>query len=346
MSFSDSDFPNLPMNSVIPTYVEGESENLLSIYVDSVEADRYPCEYHFLSGLVAISLACGNNVQLVDLMGNSPIKANVFAIYTGQTCTGKTNSLKHLYRLINLFELALPDLPGNSSKQQKGSTNVGNPSSSACLVNNFDAESPVKGLVDYHHFRELLMYDWRSGGKLTKKLHEFATGQSTVISPRPVKSDRVAKDAFVSLTATCSYLSEEDAEKVYSEFWGNLYWAGANLDVKSRYTFSGKHVEVARAVAPMLAIDTWAQTFKSGELITWEPEAEKLMLEYLESILLPLKSESVIFGSIDKLAQKTSLLLAADLRSKRITEEISTRSILVTDYFIKCAKIVADQLWV
>lgn len=210
--------PELPTFDWRPLVKEG---TFLDYYMQEVTKDTAPEEFHFWNGLVALSLAAGNNVQLGGL------KSNLFLCLFGKSALGKGTSMKPLKKLLKLsmkFDEAHPSPEGvfiiDSIQTGEGLVKhfvgeIAKPGQRPVQVGN------IKGLVAWEEMATILINSNRGNGNILKtKLNEFYDCNDEIVT-RSASSRNIAVNPFASLVTALQPenfeqgLSKEDITSGY-----------------------------------------------------------------------------------------------------------------------------------
>jgi hypothetical protein len=181
------------------------------VYLDG----RYPEEYHFWNGLLAVGLALGRDATLWD---RRPIFGNLFVCLLGNTGDGKSRSFE------SLKDLLVKALPHRwDDPNSKGIRVVQSPASAEVLIHNFSKPvldptnpkvvsyyAPVRGLIDFNELSGLVGRTNRQGNVLKPTLMEFYDA-SGVISTSSMTTG--TKEAWQPLRFRVHYHSAAGAER-------------------------------------------------------------------------------------------------------------------------------------
>lgn len=325
---------NLPWETLTP------SDTFLERYMRLTTRDEAPEEFHYFSGMLALSMATGQSVRLFD---RHPVKANIFVCLLGKTGEGKSNAKGYLNQLL---AKAMPydhDDPVN-----QGVRRVGNPGSSEFMVKQFmkqikdpnnpglPAEKvPVRGLIEFEELATLMKRSNSPSSTLAQFLIEFYDAKGDVQTGSLTHGGFVATDPFASTLSTTQPRALRDiitGEHVSSGFLNR--WIFATGKAKQIDPIGGEVIDVDPLVLPLQRVFAW--TTGINNVIQWEPAAFRLASDFIVDVIRPLKQsdETDLYARIDLMFKKFILLNTVNLQRTAAPAEAVQWSIGAFNYLI------------
>lgn len=316
-----------------------ESGTFLSNYFTACSADRYPNDFHFFHGLLAVGYAAGRDVAYSD---DPVVYGNMYVCFVSGTGTGKTNSRHWLYKVL---AKAMPydELDhlrsgvNRLAEVASGETLIDSMMSKEIPYPNRQPGEPastkgrVKGFVDLD---ELETFMSKAAGK-TSTLRPILTSMysSNEVSTRSRGSGTsIASEPFLSLTANVPPESLRElmtSNDAFSGFLNRFTFVTAKPEKEQR--FKNKKVDFdADALSLQLReLLAWCQVRRE---ITMSPEAEELLEEFFRieiSTVVPLVREDAdsMLARLDLFIKKYLLLFAVNEMKDVIDIPIAEKAI-------------------
>lgn len=338
----------LDWKSVVP------EDTFLDTWMRLTVIDDVPEEYHFWSGLMAISMAIGRDVTLFD---HTPVYGNFFLCILGRTGAGKSRSKNYLDQLL---ENALPYDPEDPSNT--GAKRIDAPASAEALIHSFTRESKkviglptVRGIIDYNELSSLVIRSQRQGNAIIPTLQQLYDGSPTLGTVSVTRGIVKADLPYGTVLTTSqprslhNLFSQNDADSGFLNRW--IFAVGK---YKERVAIGGAKVNISPAIAPLKRIREWADS--AGEL-QWSQDAKKAFEALFLRIMLDQKEDSnnnvQILTRIDLTMKKLILLFSANEMEKEVTANTVRRVAGMYDYLLDCYKVPSGlvgtsetrQLW-
>lgn len=312
----------LPWRSITP------DGTFLGKYMALTTEDDCPEEYHYFSGLLALSLAAGRDVRLSD---RRPVKGNIFVCLLGDTGDGKSNAKSYMTELI---AKALPY--DHEDPLNNGVNNVTNPASSEYMVRQFMKQAkdltnptvpainmPVRGLIQFEELATLMKRSSNPSSTLTQFMIEFYDGRHEIKTGSLMRGDFIARDAFASGLSTTqpkalrAIITQELVDNGFMNRW--IFATG-----KQKYSdpiVPEFELDVDPLILPLQKVMGWAGTVNGT--IGWEPAALRLASDFIIGEIRPMKSadETGLFSRIDLLFKKMILLNTINLNRNSVPAE-------------------------
>jgi hypothetical protein len=322
----------------------------LDTYMQQTIIDDVPEEYHFWNGLVAISMACGRDVMLMD---RKPVLGNLFLCIVGKSGMGKSRALGHMTQLA---DMALPYDP--SDPMDRGVKPINTPGSGEVLIHQFSKPiydtsgakpvimgyAPVRGIVDFDELSALVARTSRQGSTLKANLMQFFDGRKTVTSASMASGDLRAELPYACVTAGVQpkalpgLLTDTDAVSGFLNRW--LFVSGTP---KKRMAIGGKVIDIRPCVGPLQKIHEWAN---GRGMLPWSDEAEDEFTRLFEERIDPLQQidDTDLFTRIDLLCKKLCLLLSANEMLEEVSREIVLKVEQIFEYVCSVWNMQAENI--
>lgn len=331
LDHEDEPLPTLDWRKLV---AEG---TFLDTYMALVTKDDAPEEYHFWNGLLAISMAAGRDVVLLD---QKNVLANLFICLLGPTGDGKSRSHDHLSELLHK---ALPYKPDDLAG--KGVEIVDSVASAEALISSFvnpiydpsDPKklvgfAPVRGLIKFDELSSLVGRASRKGNVLKPTLMEFYDGKRVIQTVSMTHGRRRAENPFASMFTTSqpkalkALLREEDAS---SGFLNRIVFATATP--KRRIPVGGITIDIEPAIDPLHRMRGW---IGFGRTLPWSPSAVDTFTQFFHDVLYPAQKidDTGLLNRMDLLAKKLILLVSVNQHDDEVSSDTVEKVIGMFSY--------------
>jgi len=327
-----------------------EEGTFLDTYMQHCIVDDVPEEYHFWSGLMAVSMACGRDVTLVD---RKPVLGNLFMCIVGKSGAGKSRAISHLTELTGM---ALPY--DHSDPMDRGVKTIPTPGSGEVLIHQFSKPiydtsgakpviigyAPVRGIVDFDELSAIVTRTNRQGSTLKTNLMQFFDGRKTVTSTSMTSGDLRAEHPYACVAAGVQpkalpdLVSDSDAVSGFLNRW--LFVTGTP---KKRTAIGGTVVDVRPCIPQLQEIHEWAN---GRGMMSWSEEAADEFTRLFDERIDPLqqRDDTDLFTRIDLLCKKLCLLLSANELLEEVSRAVVLKVELIFNYLCEIWNIQAENL--
>ncbi len=284
-----------------------------------------PPEYYYWLGLMALGLAIGRDVALKD---NPPVFANFFVCLLGTTGTGKSRSTHPFRRLI---KDAMPFSPSDPSN--KGVTVTGEVGSGEALIDIFSNPEidlgtfkptgehlPVKAVINFGEYASLVSKASRMGSTIASTLIDVYDAYHTIEHRSRGFGHTVAEEPFGSVLTTTqpdaikNLISQSTIDSGFLNRW--VFITGRGRDTKKFINSSVVGIEESKR--RILEVRAWAERING--LIALDQEAEAMVDEFHNKVIVPNQDSEPLLGRGDLLLKKILVALAANEHSVLITK--------------------------
>lgn len=316
-----------------------EPGTFLANYFTACSADRYPNDFHFFHGLLAVGYAAGRDVAYED---DPLVYGNLYVCFVSGTGTGKTNSRHWLYKVLakampydelDHLRSGVNRLPEAGS----GETLIDSMASKEIPYPNRQPGEPastkgrVKGFVDLD---ELETFMKKAAGN-TSTLRPILTSMysSNEVSTKSRTSGAsIASEPFLSLTANVPpeslrhLMTSNDA---FSGFLNRFTFVTARLEKDQRFKNKKVDFDTDALSLQLRELLAWCQVRRE---ITMSPEAEELLEEFFKievSAAVPLVKEDAdsMLARLDLFIKKYLLLFAVNEMKEVVDVPIAEKAI-------------------
>ena len=336
-------FPTLNWREVV------QPDTFLWNYCEITSEDDIPEEYNLWNGLLAIGMAAGRDVRLIDRI---PVYGNFFLCLLGHTGDGKSRSYTHAK---NLLRAALPHKWDDIAS--KGTRMMAAPASAEALIHAFSKPltdpsnpkniigyAPVRGLVEFNELSSLTGRAGRQGNVLKPTLMEFYDSAPVISTTSMTTGVKEAHEPFASVFTTTQpralkeLIRKSDADSGFLNRW--VFASGAP---KTRHAIGGAKIDVLPTVPQLQEIVGW---IAFGKDLSWSQEAHDRFTEFFHDVLHPkqVADESGLLTRMDLLLKKLILLMAVNAHESVITEDTVDRVISMYPYLVQAYAIPAAQI--
>jgi hypothetical protein len=342
----DIAYPSLDWRSVIP------EETYLRAYMDAACVDDVPEEYHFWNALLGLGFALGRDVRLFDFV---PVYGNLFVCTLGRSGAGKSKARGHLDRLL---AQAMPH--DWSDPHSKGVRKVASPGSAEVLIHNFQKPvmdltnpkvvafyAPVRGMIDFNELSSLIARTSRQGNATIPTLMQFYDMEPMVATSSMTHGAKEAHEPFASVLTTTQPRALRNLITKADDASGFLNrWVFAPGKEKQRFAIGGVQVDMEPVIPYLQSLIGWAGSFKSDEMIGWEPDAAERFTDFFHKRVEidKKKSDTDLIIRIDLLLKKLILLFTANRKERKASLRSVEDAIACYDYLIAAYKIPAGQI--
>lgn len=337
---------NFDWRKVVP------KDTFLDIYTSRATVDDAPEEYHFFNGLIALGMALGKDVRLMDTY---PVYGNIFVCTLGRSGIGKSKSLRALGEVL---ETALPF--AKDDPFTKGCKKVSVSASAEALIGSFSKEvydpsdpkkflfyQPIRGYIEFNELSSLVGRTERNGSILKPTLMDFFDMAKQVTNNSVTHGEKVAKDPFASAITTTQpkslkgLLTKGDDSSGFLNRW--LFIWGSE---KQRVAIGGASAVMSDAVAPLKKIHGWAGTFKTDEMVTWSQEAATRFTHWFHDVFEKDRktANNDILVRCDLHLKKICLLLSANKMEKEVSLATVDEALQFYPFLKACYGIPAGQI--
>lgn len=341
-SFIDNGFPSVDWRAI------AAPNTFLRTWMEILSQDELTEEYHFWHGMIALGLAVGRDVHLIDA---PPVYANLFVCLLGRTGDGKSRAKSYLDRALSY---AMPyDYTPNA--KSKGVKFIPSPSSGEVLVKMFDNpiedvtatpvkgarpkiidHAPVRGLIDVSEMKTIVSKMNRSGNTMGPMFIDFYDCRSIISDASLSTGEKMAKDAFASVISTTQpeALSDLLTDENESSGWLNR-WLFVGGPKKPQSMFGAFHPDVTPAAEMLKNIHVWSQLPMTGNVSMHPDAAAKANRDYLDWMEDLMANDATgALARLPLIIKKLCLLLAINEKSTIVTEAIYDKVILLIPYII------------
>jgi hypothetical protein len=309
-------------------------------WMDALAIDDLPEEYYVWLALQAIGMALGRDTYTPD----SPnIYGNLYVVLFGPTGIGKSRAIRHM---MTLLDRALPY--NHSDPRSKGAFQMPMPGSPEALIDSFSRpiyeDETEKKIVDYGSVRAIVAVD--EFASLLSKSDQSRGALKSQFTTLYDVHDRIAihsrgHGTSIAMYPFCSVVASTQPTAIRTSLGYNDLISGfLNRHIfaigtpKKRYSMNRPTIELREPIADLMALRAWAS---QGRQISHTPEAYTLFDEFFHSQIETINFENdPIMARIDLTLRKVLLLLAANEKSKFITEDIVKRTIHIFHYLKSC----------
>ena len=310
----------------------------LSTYMNIATKDNNVEEFHFWNALLALGMAAGRNVYLID---NPCVYGNLYICLMGGSGTGKTKSRRYVDRMIARVlpykeDVDYPD----------GAKEIPTPNSAEYLIKAFS--KPVNGVsplgspivVDYASVRGIIRFEelssfktiaGRNGSDLGSRMLEFYDCKDRVTTGSRMGGDTIAVNPFASAFTTTQprslskILSRADEESGFLNRW--LFVGGRR---KPQTFLGGVEPDMSEADKELFKIHVWANDERA---VAFTREAIWKGNKDLNSFIDADKDKyDPALGRIDLTIKKLCLLFAINEMTTEITLEMYERVMQMYQY--------------
>jgi hypothetical protein len=340
------DYPSLDWRSIVP------ENSFIRMYMRQCIVDDIAEEYHFWNALVAVGFALGREARLFD---SRPVYGNLFVCTLGHSGSGKSKAAGYLN---NVLDEALPhDWTDPSSR---GVRRIATPGSAEVLIHSFQKQvtdpsdpkkvmyhAPVKGLIDFNEFSQLMGRAGRQGNMLKPTLMQFYDMDNLITSNSLTTGSKEAHDPFASILTTTQpaamreLVGKGDDNSGFLNRW--VFVAGPD---KKKVSIGGAKIDISPSVPYLQAIFAWAGQFRDNEYVELGPEAYEEWDKAFHEVVYPKKigSSSSILNRLDLLMKKLILLLAGNKMERVVSGQTVREAMSLFDYILKCYEMPESEL--
>jgi len=322
-------FPSLNWRDIVP------EDSFIYQYVNACSIDDAAEEYHFWNAMVAVGLAVGRDVSLMDF---KPVYGNLLLCLLGKSGDRKSRSQGHLKTLL---EMAIPY--DYSSDVSKGIKPIQGTASGEALIRGFyrpifDSMNPkmvldysrIRGLVEFPELSSLIHRTERMGSTLKDILLQFSDGDDRISNHSITNGESFAKHSFASVITTTQpdslkhLISEEDTGNGFLNRW--LFASGTP---KKKIAVGGATIDLLDAGVSLQNIH--------GQLprsVGWSENGLKAFSDHFYTELDDIADKSPILTRLDLLEKKLLLLLAINENLNEIDESTVESMLKMHSYLL------------
>lgn len=335
-------FPEIDWRAIV------DPDTFLWEYLTVTSEDTCPEEYHFWNGMVALGLAVGRDITLID---EFPVLANLFVCLVGNTGDGKSRSKRHLGNLLNR---ALPY--DYKAAVSKGVKPINSPASAEFLIKEFSKplldhdgkptglQVPIRGLVEYPELSGLSGRAARTGNVLKSHLMEFYDGNEIV---KTGSMTHGSVEAYMPFCSTWSSTQPRALRDLVdrgdaASGWLNR-WIFAGGKRKKRMAIGGVKIDITSAVPYLTKIHAWSG--KPREL-KMDSEARSMWEAFFDNVVEPVqdRDDTELLTRVDLLLKKLMLLFAINRKQDYISVDLVVKAIALHRYIMACYAIASDAM--
>lgn len=319
-----------------------DPDSFLGKYMYHLTGDDIPEEFHYFSGLAALSLATGRDLLLLD---KRPVVANIFICLMGPTGDGKSEAKRYA---TDLVRQALPfdnDDPGN-----KGVKRVSNPGSGEYMVKEFEkllkdpltnqviGQAPVRGIVDFEEFATLMNRSSNKGATLAQFMIEFFDAQHEISTGSLTNNKSTAREPFATTFSSVqpdvlnTLVNDSHMRSGFLNRW--MFVSGMEKQV---IPLGGEITEIEPLIKPLQSLFGWTG-IQAGQdkLIRWEAPAFQAAKEFLLDVVIPAKKmdRSGATARIDLMYKKMILLQTVNLQRGKVPTDAVTMANELYKYLV------------
>lgn len=322
-------FPSLNWRDIVP------EDSFVYQYVNACSVDDAAEEYHFWNAMVAVGMAVGRDVSLMDF---KPVFGNLLVCLLGKSGDRKSRSQGHLK---TLFNMAIPY--DHSSDVSKGIKHIQGTASGEALIRGFyrpiyDSASPkliidysrIRGLVEFPELASLIHRTERMGSTLKEVILQFADADERISNSSITNGESFAKHSFASVITTTQpdslkhLISEEDTGNGFLNRW--LFASGTP---KKKIPVGGATIDLLDAGVSLQNIHG-----QLPRMITWSENGLKSFSDHFYTELDDIADKSPILTRLDLLEKKLLLLLAINENLNEIDESTVESMIKMHGYLL------------
>jgi hypothetical protein len=334
------------------TLLNTDETSFLRLWMDTYTQTDLPEEFWFWTGLLAVSMAVGNDALLEDQL--SPVRANLMVCLLGYSGMGKTRTTQPLFKLLRREQFAW--------RHTFGGVEFTDPESSQSLHAKLVAppdptnptaqpgDTPVRLLVKVNEFSAVVSRSRRTGSTIKQALQELFDsaepwGADAKTNPMPR-----ARDHFVCAITTSQptvlgeLLDSRDARDGFLNRW--VYATGIpKVPQAFPEPFDVDEDELERRLK---RIRDWTFNPNGGpRVLRFSREARALYTQFFDTKLRQFRDgssdDSDAFVRIELMLKKLALLLAANAGESQVTERIMSRALDLYDYLYVGYQFVAGE---
>lgn len=335
----DSGFEGIKLNwhEITP------ESTFLSKYMNLTTKDWPAEEYHYFSGLAALSVAVGHDVTLFD---STPVRANFNVCLLGPSGDGKSIAQGYM---TDLVDRALPH--DFNDPFSKGVKRVSNPASAEYLVKEFVKNiedpgnpkkilgtMPVRGVVDFAELATLMKRANAQGSTLTQFLIQFFDGRESVRTGSITNGSDVAKSPFATVVSTTQpralreILTQEHIDNGFINRW--VFATGQS---RERPPIGAEVLDIDPLVPALKDVFGWAgQLGGSGKpfVLPYSPAARDATVDFVRSVIYPAmqRDSTGLIARLDLYFKKLVLLHTINMQQLAVPVEAVQWSIKMYDY--------------
>ena len=310
----------------------------LSKYMEIATKDNNVEEFHFWNALLALGMAAGRNIHLID---NPRVYGNLYICLMGGSGTGKTKSRRYIDKMVTRV------LPYKEDQDYPdGAKEIPTPNSAEYLIKAFS--KPVNGVspmgapvvVDYASVRGIIRFEelssfktiaGRNGSDLGSRMLEFYDCKDRITTGSRMSGDTIAVDPFASAFTTTQprslskILSRADEESGFLNRW--LFVGGKR---KPQTFLGGLEPDMSDADKELFKIHVWANDERT---VAFTKEAAWKGNKDLNDFIDKDKDKyDPALGRIDLTIKKLCLLFAINEMTTEITLEMYERVMQMYNY--------------
>lgn len=312
-----------------------DDSSFLAAWMDATSKDDLPEEYYFWQGLMAIGLAAGRDVRLLDL---KDVFGNLFLTIIGTTGSGKTRTTGNLKRM--LYD-ALPydhDDPSNMGVRM-----VEGSSSGEALIDQFVKEEDpldptnkntvsVRGLIDFGELATLIGKASSPTSILKPKLMDFYDNSPVVSTSSRSFGNAMAREPFAAAVTSTqprsirNLVNHSDIDSGFLNRWVFIYGTE-----KERVAYGNTPLDLHKPAEALRSLKGWCARMRGLPGMTLTGEALDLYVKFHARVVTPIISSTAGFdddpmlGRIELTMKKLILLFTIDSKeptpSKRSVEK-------------------------
>lgn len=344
----DKPFIGLPIEwrTIFDQQTAEAKKSFMQLWMETYTQSDAPEEMIFWAGLVAVSMAVGNDAVLFDPY--RPVRANLLVCLLGSTGTGKSFSIGPAIRTVR------ETFPWNHGTS--GVVAIDPESSQAiqaALVSRPDptdpqgqpGATPVRLLLHIDEFSSLISRGQRTGSTMKQAIQglydspdDWGTTSKTSTLPQ-------ARGHFVSAVAgtqpgvLSELLDRRDARDGFLNRW--IYGTGIPKPPVARHRTSIP-VDQQALEDRLRGIRNWALNGGDGRVLDFSPAADQIWEDFFHRRLARLRGNDA-FARIELVLKKLALLLAANTHKAEITEGVMLRTLQLYDYLFAGYKFVSGE---
>lgn len=338
-------WPTIDWRSIFP------AGTFLHKWMVACSKDDLPDEYYVWLGLLAVSMACGNDVTMND---TKPVRPNLFVCLLGPTGVGKTRSISALEGVLSE---ALPY--DYDDPRSKGVAQIPNPGSAEALVDSFSRpikDDPldtkkvtgygeVRGLLEINEFADLVAGASRGGNKIKPMLIGlYDKFSDTVVNSRGSGTVRAAKPFCSVVTSTQpesirDLIVDSDTSSGFGNRW--IFVAGRP---KKLVALGRGPLDLSSTIEPLMTIHGWAEPGRSIDL---QPEAAEVFTAFFDEHIAPGKQDEQgndLHARVDLTLKKLIVLFAANEGVLHPNVDLVERALSLHSYLLSTYGIVTDKI--
>lgn len=331
----------------LPVITEGQ-DNFLRAWMTETSKTTQPNEFYFFLGLMALGLACHNNVVLKD---ETKVRSNLMICLVGGTGTGKSRSIdwfKMLLRMAVPYHydtsagVRIISGTGSGEKLIDQMVNV-----TTDPVTKEKTSRPVHAVYLESEMEGFMARINRAGSTMRSVCMNFNDSPDDVERSSMTSGVAISKEHYLSTLTTTqpkrlsALLTTGDVSSGFLNRW--IFPFGTE---KYRPSISDIQVDLTESADLLSNVRGWASGGKEV-VLNFDPEAVKLWDNLVQTEIRQMEdTDNLLVARIELISKKLLLAFAINSQALWITEAHVRSLVMLFPYLKKCYGIVEKNVGV